>query len=183
MKFIEQQIEGVWLIEPEPFRDDRGALRRHFCQKEFSDHGITSDIAQGNISENINAYTLRGFHYQISPFEESKTLSCYSGSLYDVVVDLRPESSTFLKWVPLTIDAEKKQSIHVPSGCANAYLTLDINTCVHYYMSEFYHPGSYRGFRYNDPFFNITWPREPEMISEKDKGYSDFNPAVLETSN
>jgi len=99
MKFIEQKIANVFLIEPEPFIDDRGSFRRHFCKKEFIENGIVSDISQSNVSENQYAYTLRGFHYQLSPHSEGKTLSCLKGSIYDVVVDLRPTSETFMKWI------------------------------------------------------------------------------------
>lgn len=179
MKFYEQDLPGVWLIEPEPFVDNRGALRRHFCQKEFEAHGLETQIRQTNLSENHHKHTLRGFHYQEKPFEESKTLSCMQGGIYDIVVDLRPDSKTFLKWQSFEITAKNQLSLHVPFGCANAYLSLEDNTTIHYYMSEFYAPGSYRGFRYNDPLFQFEWPTEPAVISEKDLAYPDFDPKSL----
>lgn len=181
MKFFEQKIKGVWLIEQEPFVDERGEFRRHFCQREFDKKNIDTTIRQANISENKCKYTLRGFHFQIRPFQESKTLSCLQGAIYDIVVDLRGESKTFLKWMPFEINSGNKLSLHVPAGCANAYLTLSASTAIHYYMSEFYVPDSYGGFRYNDPFFNFTWPAEPRVISKKDKNHPDFDPHCVRT--
>ena len=180
MIFYKQEIPGVWLIGSDPFIDNRGAFRRHFCQKEFAERGIETRICQANISENRHRYTLRGFHYQIKPYEECKTVSCLLGSIYDVIIDLRPESLTFLKWISLKLDSKSNLSLHVPSGCANAYLTLEDHTTIHYYMSEFYAPDSYRGFRYNDPLFEFVWPFEPVIISDRDKKYPDFNPNSLE---
>lgn len=175
MKFYEQKIPGVWLIEAEPFSDNRGLFYRHFCQKEFSAHGIESRIVQTNISKNYSKHTLRGFHYQIKPFEEHKTITCIRGAIYDIIVDLRPQSTTFLKWTAVELSASVAVSVHIPAGCANAYLTLEDNSSVLYYMSEFYAADSYRGFRYNDPFFSFKWPAEPAVISEKDRSYSDFD--------
>jgi dTDP-4-dehydrorhamnose 3,5-epimerase len=179
MKFTEQKIPGLWLIEPESFKDERGAFRRHFCVKEFADHNIETKISQTNLSANFSKYTLRGFHYQVKPFEEYKTISAMSGGIYNVVVDLRPESPMFLKWLSFEITEENQLSLHVPGGCANAYLTIKDNTVIHYYMSEFYAPNSYCGFRYNDPFFNFEWPCEPKVISEKDLAYPDFDPSTV----
>ncbi|MBI5570805.1 MAG: dTDP-4-dehydrorhamnose 3,5-epimerase family protein [Desulfomonile tiedjei] len=180
MKFREQKIGGVWLIEAEPLADDRGAFRRHFCHQEFKQRGIESQILQTNISENYRKYTLRGFHYQVKPHEESKTLSCIRGAIYNIVVDLRPGSSTFLQWIPFELKADDELSLHVPAGCANAYLTLEDSTTILYYMSEAYSAGAYRGFRYNDPLFGFQWPAEPAVISEKDRSYPDFDTLNLQ---
>ena len=177
MKFTELEIPGVWFVEPELIRDERGVFRRHFCSREFADHGIDARIMQGNISENPHQHTLRGFHYQIAPHAEGKTISCLSGRLYDIVVDLRPQSETYLRWVAVTFDAENRKSLYVPPGCANAYLTLEPNTTVHYYMTEMYTPDSYRGFFYNDPAFNFVWPVAPSLISEKDKSLPCYEAA------
>lgn len=179
MKFVELDIKGVWLIEAEPYVDQRGVLRRHFCAREFAAHGLASVVAQGNISENPHSGTLRGFHYQAAPFEEAKTLSCLSGALYDIVVDLRPASATFLKWVSVELSAENRDSLYVPAGCANAWLTMARNTTIHYYMSEAYVLDSYRGFRYNDPAFGFRWPAAPDLISDKDRTFPDFDPKSL----
>lgn len=177
MKFHEQKIEGVWLIEAEPIADARGVFRRHYCHLEFSQAGIEPKILQTNISENYHKHTLRGFHYQAKPFEESKTLTCLRGTIYDIVVDLRPGSSTFLQWVPFELRADDGLSLHVPAGCANAYLTLEDSTAILYYMSEAYSAGAYCGFRYDDPLFGFKWPAEPAVISEKDRCYPDFDPS------
>ncbi len=179
MIFEEQKIKGVWLIKAEPVSDSRGAFRRHFCQNELKQAGLKFNIVQTNISENKNKHTLRGFHYQLAPHEEDKILTCLQGSLYDVIVDLRPDSETFLKWIPVELSAGDNLSVYIPRGCANAYLTLKDSTIILYYMSEFYNPGSYTGFRYNDPQFSVEWPAEPAVISEKDESFKDFDPASI----
>ncbi len=179
MRFTELEIAGAWLIDADVFSDERGAFRRHFCAREFAEHGLAPTVLQGNISENPHEGTLRGFHFQARPHEEAKTISCLTGSLFDIVVDLRPESPTFMKWIPTSLSAADRRSLHVPAGCANAWLTTSPNTTVHYYMSEMYVPESYGGFRYNDPAFGFKWPVEPKLISEKDRAFPDFDPASI----
>jgi dTDP-4-dehydrorhamnose 3,5-epimerase len=179
MKFRELAIAGAWLIEPELFSDERGVFRRHFCSEEFAAHGIETDVMQGNVSENPHLHTLRGFHYQLAPHAEGKTISCFAGALYDIIVDLRPDSISFLQWVAVTLDAKTRASLHIPAGCANAYLTVAPDTIVHYYMSELYAPGSYCGFHYNDPSFNFEWPAEPRVISDRDKNLPYWDRAAL----
>lgn len=175
MKFEELSIPGAWLIKPELVIDDRGVFRRHFCAREFASHGIVTAVAQGNVSENPHLYTLRGFHFQTPPHGEGKTISCIRGAVFDIIVDLRPDSATFLKWTSVTVSAENRESLHVPAGCANAYLTMQPDTIVHYYMTEFYEPGSYGGFNYRDPRFKFEWPATPRLISEKDKSLPNFD--------
>jgi dTDP-4-dehydrorhamnose 3,5-epimerase len=179
MKFTELDLPGAWLIAPEPQVDDRGLFRRHFCADEFAQHGITVAVKQGNISENPQSGTLRGFHFQVAPDDETKTLSCISGALYDIFVDLRPSSPTFMKWQAVELSAADRRSLHVPAGCANAWLTTAPDTSVHYYMSKSYNPSAGRGFRYNDPVFGFKWPAPPRVISDKDRGYPDFDPSIL----
>jgi len=174
MKFKETEIKGCFIIESELFNDGRGVFRRHFDAESFKEHGIVAEVNQCDISQNFERFTLRGFHYQIPPHSEGKTLSCIKGAIYDIVVDLRPDSKTFLKWCAFTLDEKNCISIHVPPGCATAFLTLESNTTVHYYRSKNYNSESERGIRYNDPLFNFVWPHEPEMISEKDKSRPDF---------
>lgn len=169
MKFRQLDIGGVWLIEPDLYSDERGVFRRHYCREEFAAHGIHTGVAQGNVSENRLRHTLRGFHYQIEPYAEGKTISCFSGALYDIVVDLRADSPTFMQWTSITLDATERTSLYLPPGCANAYITTQDNTVVHYYMSELYAPDSYRGFHYDDPSFGFRWPAQPQVISEKDR--------------
>jgi dTDP-4-dehydrorhamnose 3,5-epimerase len=179
MKFSELTLSGVWLIEPDLHRDDRGIFRRHFCAREFGAHGIVPTVAQGNISENPKAETLRGFHYQTGPHREAKTLSCLTGAIYDIVVDLRRDSPTFMQWLSIELSADDRKSLHVPVGCANGWLTTADQTVVHYYMSEFYAPEADRGFRYDDPAFAFQWPSAPNVISDKDRSYPDFDPRSL----
>ena len=179
MKFTELPVAGAFLIDAEPFTDERGTFRRHFCRDEFAKHGIDPNVGQGNISENPHAGTLRGFHFQLPPFGEAKTLHCISGSLFDIVVDLRPASATFMQWVSLEFSAADRRSLHVPAGCANAWLTTSPNTTVHYYMSEAYRPNADSGLRYNDPAFGFRWPQAPKLISKKDAGFPDFDPGLL----
>jgi len=174
MKLYPQSISGVFLIEPTPFADERGVFRRHFCENEFSEYGIASIVKQSNVSENKFAYTLRGFHYQVPPFGEGKTLSCLKGKIYDIIVDLRPDSPTYKKWQSFELDDNNRYSIHIPPGCANAFLTLVDDCLIHYYCSESYHPQAERGIRYNDPAFGFVWPHEPKIISVKDQEHPDF---------
>ena len=176
MKFTEQKIAGVYLIEPEPHEDERGMLRRHFCQREFKDNNLMTDIKQTNVSENRKKHTLRGFHFQLPPHGENKIISCIKGNIYDIVVDLRKESRTYLEWQSFELTEENRLSIYLPIGCANAYLTLQDNTWIFYYHSEFYAPGYEGGIRFNDPFFKFYWPAEPKVISDKDLNLSDFIP-------
>lgn len=179
MTFTELGLAGVWLITPELHSDDRGIFRRHFCAREFGEHGLVPTVAQGNISENPRLGTLRGFHYQAGRHQEAKTLSCLSGAVYDIVVDLRRGSPTFMTWIAVELSAHARQSLHVPAGCANAWLTTAPQTIVHYYMSEFYAPEADRGFRYDDPAFAFRWPMPPTVVSQKDRSYPDLDPGSL----
>ena len=169
-----QKLSGVFLIEPEPHSDERGMLRRHFCQKEFAAHGIMTDVKQCNVSENHKRHTLRGFHYQLPPYGENKILSCMKGAIYDVVVDMREDSESYLQWEAFDLTEENRLSLYVPIGCANAYLTLEDQTWIFYYHSEFYTPGAEAAIRYDDPAFGFNWPADPEVISDKDLNHPDF---------
>jgi len=183
MKFHKQKIAGVWLIEAEPLKDNRGTFFRHFCQQEFIKNGLEPKILQTNISKNDYKHTLRGMHYQLKPFQEYKTMFCISGAIYDIVVDLRSDSQTFLKWISVELNSQVPLSLYVPAGCANGYLTLKDDTVILYYMSEFYSQSAYRGFRYNDRLFNFVWPAEPTIISNKDRSYPDFDPLTVKKAD
>ncbi len=176
MKFLKQKINGVYLIEPEPFQDHRGIYRRHFCQRELKDHSINFQVAQANIVENKHRYTLRGFHFQKPPFEEGKLLSCLKGSAYDIVLDIDPKSKTYLKWKGFNLSDKNRASLYIPPGCTHAILTLEDDTIIHYYSSAFYNPKSESGIRYNDPYFKFKWPHSPAVISDKDTNHPDFIP-------
>ena len=176
MKFVKQELEGLYLIQPDVFADERGVFRRSFCLDELADNGIDFKVCQGNISENFSAYTMRGFHFQKAPSAEQKILTPVTGVLHNVVLDLRRDSASFLKWVAMEISSDRRESLLVPAGCANAFLTMRANTIVHYYMGDFFRADTYSGLRYNDPFFNIPWPCEPAVISQRDLAFPDFNP-------
>jgi len=177
MKFEELNIRGAFLIHAEPFEDERGVFRRNFCKKEFAEHNITTDVEQANISENKLKYTMRGFHYQLPPYSEGKTMTILKGRIYDIIVDLRRESETYLKWVSLDLIPDKRTSFHIPSGCANAFLTMEDDTLVHYYCSYPYTPETERGIRYDDSLFRFEWPVEkPIHISDKDANWPNFIP-------
>ena len=174
MKFISQKISDVFLIIPDLHQDERGVFRRSYCQDKFSQHGIDFKVKQGNISENLHKHTLRGFHYQSPPSNESKIIACVTGALYNVVLDIRKKSKTYKQWVALDINSNEREYIYIPAGCATAFLTMEENTLVHYYMGDLFSPNTYSGIRYNDPKFNVKWPCEPLVISEKDKNLPDF---------
>ena len=175
MIFKETPLQGAFIIEPEILTDKRGAFARIFCQKEFENYGLDTNISQCSISLNTKKFTLRGIHYQNSPHEEAKLVRCSRGMIYDVIVDLRPNSPTFMEWTTIEISAENKKMVFVPKGFAHGFQTLEDYTEVIYQMSEFYYPGHSSGFRWNDPSFNIKWPTDPRVISSKDQSFPDFN--------
>jgi len=174
MKLREHSISGLFSILPELHEDDRGVFRRSFCEKELASQEVKFEVKQGNISENLCKHTLRGFHYQVEPTQESKILTCITGSVYNVVLDLRRGSKTYKKWVSLEICQSNRLSILVPAGCANAFLTTSDNTIMHYYMGDFFSPQTYKGIRYNDPTFAFEWPSDPKVISQRDLNFQDF---------
>lgn len=174
MIFEEKGIAGIYVIKPSIHGDNRGLFNRSLCLKELKKKDISFSVKQGNVSENYKKHTLRGFHYQEEPSQESKLLSCITGSIYNVVIDLRKNSRTYKKWISIEISANKRQSIYVAKGCANAFLTMAHNTIVHYYMGDFFKPESYKGFRYNDPKFKVEWPAKPKVISDKDMNFPNF---------
>ena len=175
MKFTEQSLNEVYIIRPEPHMDQRGMLRRHFCQHEFRESGLMTEIKQCNVSENRKKHTLRGFHFQLPPHGEHKVISCIKGSIHDIVVDLRKDSASYLKWQSFELTEENRLSLYVPIGCANAYLTLQDNTWILYYHSAFFTPHSEGSIRYNDTAFKFDWPAEPCVISAKDLNIPDFD--------
>jgi dTDP-4-dehydrorhamnose 3,5-epimerase len=174
MIFLETSIPGVVEIQLSLNRDDRGWFARSWCQQEFEAQGLNPRVVQCNVSFNEHKGTLRGMHYQAPPFAEAKVVRCTQGAIYDVVVDLRPESRTFRKWLGVELTAENRKSLYVPEGCAHGFLTLAAESEVFYLMSEFYHPESARGIRWDDPAFAIGWPASVAVISERDRTYPDF---------
>ena len=172
MKFTETKLKGAYIIEIEPITDERGFFARSWCQKEFTERGLNANLVQCNISFNPKKGTLRGMHYQAKPYEEAKLVRCTMGAIYDVIIDLRPESSTFKQWVAVELTAENRKMLYIPEGMAHGFQTLVDNTEVFYQMSEFYHSESATGLRWDDPEFKIEWLiKEDLVISEKDKYY------------
>jgi len=175
MKFIETGLKRAYIIEIEPISDDRGFFARSWCEQEFKNYGLNAHLVQCNISFNAKKATLRGMHYQIKPHEETKLVRCTQGSIYDVIIDLRPESATFKQWFGVELTAKNHKMLYIPEGFAHGFQTLEDDTEVFYQMSEFYHPECARGMRFDDPSFGIKWLlTEDLIISEKDQNYPDF---------
>ena len=174
MIFRETKLPGVFEIEVEPKTDDRGFFARTWCRKEFADRGLNANVVQCSVSFNSRKGTLRGMHYQLEPQVETKLVRCTSGAIYDVALDLRPESPTFKEWVAVVLAAENRKALYVPEGCAHGFLTLEDETEVFYQMSEFHNVELARGVRFDDPEFSIHWPEKIEVISERDRNYPDF---------
>lgn len=173
MRFVPQKIAGVFAVETEPHRDDRGAFARVFCVEEFAGAGIAFSSVQLNLSTNAMCHTLRGLHYQDAPFAEAKFVRAVRGRAFDVVVDLREGSPTENKWVSLELDSRRMNGVFVPEGCAHGFLTLEDDTDILYQMGRQFVEGHARGVRWNDPAFAIAWPAAPEIISQRDAAYPD----------
>ena len=171
MKFIETRLKGAFIIEPERLEDERGFFARTFCQKEFEAHGLNPRMVQCNISYNKHKGTLRGMHYQVAPMAEAKLVSCTRGAIYDVIMDLQPESPTYCQWLAEELNAENRKMIYIPEGFAHGFQTIEDETEVFYQMSEFYSPEHARGVRWDDQVFRIKWPLDTKIISEKDRNY------------
>jgi dTDP-4-dehydrorhamnose 3,5-epimerase len=169
MIFEETEIDGVWIMKPEPIPDERGSFARLFSSEEMAEHGLESRMVQANTSFNAKAGTLRGLHYQEEPHSEVKIVCCTAGSIFDVAADIRPGSQTFGKWVSAELTAENRKMLYVPKGCAHGFQTLEDATEVFYLVSEYYRPGSTMGVRFDDPTLGVDWPEAAErVISERD---------------
>jgi dTDP-4-dehydrorhamnose 3,5-epimerase len=176
MRFVTRQIAGVYLVELDTIDDHRGFFARSFCMSEFRDRGLDPVIAQCSVSWNHKRGTLRGMHFQAAPHAEAKLVRCTRGAVYDVVVDLRPESPTYLKWDAMEINADNRTAVYIPKGCGHGFQSLCDNTEILYHMSEPHHPGASSGVRWNDPAFAIEWPIAEPILSDKDRCYPDFQP-------
>ncbi len=174
MIFVETRLAGVFEVHPDPHTDDRGLFARTWCQEEFLERGLSGKVVQCSTSFNARRGTLRGLHYQAAPFEEAKLVRCTAGAIYDVALDLRKGSPTFLRWHGVELSARNRHALYLPEGCAHGFLTLEDASEVFYQMSEFYHPESARGVRWNDPAFGIIWPSAVEVVSERDRTLPDF---------
>lgn len=172
MIFRKTAFMGVYLVELEPICDERGFFARSWCKEEFEKHGLHGELVQSNISYNKKAGTLRGMHYQAPPYEEIKMVRVTRGEIYDVIIDLRPESLTYMQWASFELTAEQKNMLYIPKGFAHGFQTLDEDTEVWYQMSQSFHPEAARGIHYNDPQFSIHWLlNPPPVISKKDLSY------------
>ena len=159
-------------MDIEPIADDRGFFARTFCKREFEARGLETNFVQCSISYNKKRGTLRGMHYQFSPYEETKIVSCIKGSIYDVVLDLRSDSDTFREWVAVELNDRNHSFLYIPKGCAHGFQTMEDDTEVYYQISEFYHPESARGVRWNDSAFGIEWPIQVANVSARDQSYT-----------
>jgi dTDP-4-dehydrorhamnose 3,5-epimerase len=173
--FNETNIPGAWVIELEQRGDDRGFFARAWCANEFTDQGLNARLVQVNLSFNEMAGTLRGMHYQRKPHEEAKCVRCTRGAIYDVVLDLRPDSPSYKAWFGVELTADNRRMLYVPEGCAHGYQTLSDATETIYQVSEFYAPESEDGVRWDDPTFAIEWPDAGRrMLSPKDAAWPDY---------
>lgn len=178
MQFTPTPLEGAYLVDLAPHTDERGFFARTFCQHEFADHGLVPTVAQCNTSYNHVRGTLRGMHYQMPPAAETKFVRCIRGAIQDVIIDLRPDSPTFLQHVGVELTAENRRALYVPELFAHGYQTLEDDTEVLYQVSEFYTPGEERGLRHDDPRFAIAWPLPVTVISDKDAAWPAFEVAA-----
>ena len=171
MKFEETALQGLMLVDLEFASDNRGFFARGWCKNEFSEQGLTAEISQVNISQNKVAGTLRGLHMQREPHAEAKLVRCSRGSIFDVAVDMRESSPTYLQWSGHELSADNRRALFVPEGFAHGYQTLSDDAEVFYLASEFYAPGAEAGFRFDDPRIGIEWPRDVVVISDKDASW------------
>lgn len=174
MIFRETGIEGLTIIEPELQKDERGFFARTWDAEEFAEHGLSACLVQMSISFNRRLGTLRGLHYQAAPHEEAKIVRCTAGAIFDVAVDLRPDSEMFKTWIGVELSAENRFALHVPEGCAHGFLTLTDDAEVSYQMSAPFVPDAARGVRFDDPALGIRWPGEVVVINERDRAYPDW---------
>ncbi|WP_271252838.1 dTDP-4-dehydrorhamnose 3,5-epimerase [Pseudanabaena sp. Chao 1811] len=179
MLFTQTDLEGAYIVEPEKLNDNRGYFARTWCQKEFQIRNLDANLVQCSISFNKKKGTLRGMHLQLPPSAETKLVRCTRGSVYDVIIDLRLDSTTYLQWIAITLTADNSKALYIPKGFAHGFQTLEDNTEIFYQMSDFYSPTCAVGFRWNDPAFKIHWLEEISVISERDQQYKDYTPAIL----
>jgi dTDP-4-dehydrorhamnose 3,5-epimerase len=168
MRFTETKLMGAWVIDPSPHEDNRGRFMRAWCIRVFGEQGIEFLPVQANLGFSERKGTVRGMHYQEAPALEAKLIRCTRGALFDVVLDLRPESSSFKEWYGTVLSADNGRMLYVPERCAHGYQTLENATEMYYMASEFYVPESARGVRFDDPVFNIQWPLAATAVSEQD---------------
>jgi dTDP-4-dehydrorhamnose 3,5-epimerase len=181
MVFKETELKGAFIIELEKRVDKRGFFARTWCRREFESNGLNPNLVQANVSYSKKGGTLRGMHYQADPYEEAKLVCCTMGAIYDVIVDLRPDSPTYMQWTGVELTEENYRMLFVPENFAHGFQTMGDNAKVIYQVSQFYSPGFELGIRYDDPAFGIRWPVEVRVISDKDRSWPDYIPAIKGT--
>ena len=174
--FTETELSGAFIVDLEPREDSRGFFARAWCADEFAGHGLATRLVQANLSFNDRAGTLRGMHFQHPPAAEAKVIRCTRGSIFDAIIDLRPDSPTFKQWIAVELTADNRRALYVPEGLAHGYQTLEPDTETLYLVSEYYTPSAEGGVRWDDPAFGIEWP-DPRsaILSEKDANWPDFS--------
>jgi dTDP-4-dehydrorhamnose 3,5-epimerase len=178
MTFEETSIAGAFVIRPEPVSDERGFFARTYSHEEFRRRGLDPVFVLQGLSHNRKCGTLRGMHLQLPPHAENKLVACNRGAIYDVVLDLRPDSPSYRRWFGADLTARGLESMFIPKGCAHGFITLEDETVVHYDISAAHTPELARGYRYDDPAFQIVWPMAPVVVSKRDLAYPLFGPAT-----
>lgn len=179
MIFTETELKGAFIVEIKQLTDDRGFFGRSWCRNEMEAHGLNGNIAQANTSFSKTKGTIRGLHYQKHPYEETKIIRCTKGAIYDVIVDLRKDSPTFMKWIGVELTEDNYRMVYVPENFAHGFITLADNTEVYYLVTSFYTPHAEGGIRYDDPALNIQWPVPVSVVSEKDRLHPDFKLSLI----
>ena len=180
MIFTETKLKGAYIIDLDRREDTRGFFARAFCQNEFKAHGLKPVIAQANLASNLKKGTVRGMHFQFPPAAETKLVRCTRGAILDIIVDLRPESATFLQSIAVELNEENQRALYVPERFAHGYQTLRDNTGTSYQVGEFYTPEAEGGLMYNDPRLGLKWPLPATVVSEKDQKFPLFDQAESE---
>jgi len=182
VKLAALPVSGAFRVDLEPHRDERGLFARTFCEREFAAQGIAVRFVQSNLSVTSKRGMLRGMHLQARPHEEAKLIRCVRGRVYDVMLDLRPASASFLRWHAVELDADQRNAVYLPAGCAHGFVTLADDCELHYEMSAFYVPEAKRGVLWNDPAFGIRWPIEKPAVSAGDSAFAPFDVAAWKKS-
>lgn len=175
MIFVETDLTGAYILDLERREDERGFFARAFCRNEFEAHGLKPMIAQANIASNRKRGTLRGMHFQYPPAAETKLVRCTRGAIVDIIVDLRPESPTYLRHIAVELNADNQRALYIPERFAHGYQVLRDNTDTSYQVGEFYSPGSESGLRFDDPRLGLSWPLPVTVISEKDRAWRSLD--------
>jgi dTDP-4-dehydrorhamnose 3,5-epimerase len=176
MRFHALSVQGAFMLEPEPRGDERGLFARIWCVEEFAAHGLSAGFEQASVSFNDVKHTLRGMHYQQEPHGEVKLVRCTAGAIFDVVVDMREGSPSYLQWSGETLTAQNRRALYIPKGCAHGFITLEDASEVFYEIAGSYQPEAARGVRYSDPRIGISWPAKPARIAQRDADYPLLSP-------